>query len=115
MFHGESISRSTGEVTSQLRGPIFCVTAIGNKAVIGFVVERSTNPQILEGRILYVPMVDNGRPGSELADLYGPYYLPPDATEPESLNGQCTRDFLAFMTVTDGDIIVHDGQLVGSA
>ena len=57
-------------------------------------------------------MVDNGN-NAPVPDLYGPYYLP--GGPPADVEGQCTLDFLAFMTVTDGDIMVHDGQLAGSS
>lgn len=113
-FHGETFDRFTGETGSTIRGPIFCVTVTGNKAVIGVIAEQVTtlNPGtgITEGSAFYVPMVDNGR--GAVPDLYGPYYLL--GMPPADVDGQCTLDFVALMTVTEGDVIVHDGQVAGS-
>lgn len=116
MFHGETFDRFTGETRTTIRGPIFCVTVTGNKAVIGVIAEQVTQHTpgtgITEGAAFYVPMIDNGRNGV-VPDLYGPYYLP--GLPPADVEGQCTLDFTAFMTVTEGDVLVHDGQVSGNA
>jgi len=121
VFRGETFNRFTGETRSTIRGPIFCVTATGGKAVIGVIAEHVTSQgppgsSIQEGTAFYVPMLDSGK-GSALPDLYGPYYIPggPPGGPPADVEGQCTLDFVPFMTVTDGHLLVHDGAVVGSS
>jgi hypothetical protein len=83
----------------------------GNEAVVGFIAEEGG--QLPQGEAIYVPMVDNGRNGVPAPDLWGPFFLEP-GTPPMSLNGQCTLPVgPATVVVTDGDVMVHDGQLNG--
>lgn len=116
VFHGETLDRFTGETRTTIRGPIFCVTVTANKAVIGVIAEQVTSLSpgqgIAEGTAFYVPMLDNGNDPA-VPDLYGPYYLP--GTPPTDVAGQCTLDFAPLMTVTDGHVIVRDGQVAGSS
>ncbi len=114
VFRTRVFNRFTGVTTATIRGRIFCVTATASKAVIGVVATQVTPAGaptgIVEGTAFYVPMVDNE---GAVPDLYGPHYLP--GLPPVDAEGQCTLDFVPFMTVTDGHVIVNDGQVSGSS
>jgi hypothetical protein len=111
-FHGANVDPVTLEVTGTISGPIFCVTVNGNQATIGFVAERGTLVSAFPFTTIFVPLVDNGRPGDPTPDLWGPYYSEP--LPPESVEGQCAFNPPAGITVVDGDVKVFDGQLTGN-
>jgi hypothetical protein len=98
------ISRVGGVVTT--RAQVNCLTANGNIATIGAVVQEGQQPP---GTEIFVTVVDNGTNGNPAPDLFSLTFV--DEPGFEAVNGQCTGQAAPFFTVVDGDIKVRDGQL----
>jgi hypothetical protein len=94
------------------RARVTCVTATGNVATIGGVVQQSSQPAVPEGVEVSVTVYDNGRDGDPAPDMLSFIHVDEPVGE---LEGQClVGPYPPMFTVVDGDIMVRDGQLVGS-
>jgi len=94
------------------RARVTCVTATGNVATIGGVVVQSSQPAVPEGVEVSVTVYDNGRDGDPAPDMLSFIHVDEPVGE---LEGQClVGPYPPMFTVVDGDIMVRDGQLVGS-
>jgi hypothetical protein len=103
-----------------IRGRVTCVTAVGNTAVIGGVIEERIGvpgdmpPPGATNFAVWV--VDNDVVGStDVPDQLSPFFnLLPEQLPQE--DGQCLLPPVSpsgYLTVVDGDIRVRDGQLAG--
>ena len=94
------------------RARVTCVTANGNVATIGGVVHQSSQPAVPEGVEISVTVYDNGRQGDPAPDMLSFIHVDEPVGE---LEGRClVGPYPPMFTVVDGDIMVRDGQLVGS-
>jgi hypothetical protein len=91
---------------------VLCLSANGNVATIGGIVERSTftlpGLAVLKGNQIVVTVYDNGRSGNPAPDALS--FIAPEPVL--AANGQCLNTPLPpQFTVVNGDITVRDGQL----
>ena len=94
------------------RARVNCLTAVGNAATIGMIVQSTDVPTFTEGEQLFVSVVDNGRNGDPLPDLISLNFRRPAVVV---TGGQCPDvATTAYQVVLDGDIMVRDGQVSSS-
>ena len=86
----------------EFRGPVECVDAVGNEALILMRVEKSTNPILPEGSFVWRKVIDNGQVAGDPPDETGfvPAFFPvcPPATSP-----------VPTAPIDQGNFVVHDG------
>jgi hypothetical protein len=86
----------------EFSGPVLCVEAVGNQAVILLRVDRSTNPILGVGSLVWRKVIDSGGGTNDLPDQTGfvPAFAPvcPPATVP-----------FPTAPIDQGNFVVHDG------
>jgi hypothetical protein len=89
----------------RVKAEVTCVVVIGNQA---FVTAVGTRPAANEGQIIVMHAVDTGEPGDAPPDLLRFAF----ACGIRPVPGQpgCFQPFKGPVPVTQGNIVVHDGQ-----
>jgi hypothetical protein len=104
--HGQIIGRffatPVGDV--ETRASVYCVNAVGNEAVVGAVIVKSTTPFVPVGSIVFRKVIDNGSGGNDPADQTGTVGFPTRIPCPPPELAP-----IATLPIEQGNFVVMDG------
>jgi hypothetical protein len=89
----------------RIKAEVTCLIVTGNNAIA---TATGTKPEANEGQIIVMQAVDNGEPGDPVPDLLRFSFT--GAIRPAPGQPGCFVPVLPPVPVTQGNIVVHDGQ-----